>query len=243
VALLLALVLVADARAGLMTPPGLAPGDQFRIVFVTPFTTAGSTPATSSALATYDAVAQIAAQAAGLGTYAGSPVLWEAIVSTSAANSAISRLPADTVPLYLPDGTKVAPSGAALWNTTTTPLLHAINETPSGGLSSGMAWTGTDSTGVADAVPLGSAGGVSILGFVNQTSNAWVFGSAGLTSAAEPVYGFSNVLTVPQAAAAVPVPATLTLMLVGLGGLLGARLAQHRRAAASGPSACPPTHS
>ena len=52
-------------------------------------------------------------------------------------------------------------------------------------------------------------------------------------------YGFSSVLTVPQAAA-VPEPASLTLALVGLGGLVGTRLARRRRGTSSPPNECPP---
>jgi hypothetical protein len=41
---------------------------------------------------------------------------------------------------------------------------------------------------------------------------------------------------------ATPEPASLTLMLVGVGGLLGARLARRRPAPASRPAECPPPH-
>src|SRR5262245_60905872 len=52
VALGLSLVLAVGARADVITPPGLNPGDQFRIVFVTNTLT----PATSSIIGDYDAI-------------------------------------------------------------------------------------------------------------------------------------------------------------------------------------------
>ena len=46
----------------------------------------------------------------------------------------------------------------------------------------------------------------------------------------QPVYGYSDVLTV-TGVQAVPEPGTLTLALVGLGGLVATRLARRRREA------------
>src|SRR5712692_4417970 len=88
------------ARAGIITPAGLNPGDQFRVVFVTD----GTIDATSGLLSTYDALVSNEATAAGLTSYNGTPVTWKAIVSVSSTDDAISRLPADSVPIYLPDG-------------------------------------------------------------------------------------------------------------------------------------------
>ena len=127
VAALLALGLVANARADVMMPPGLLPGQQFRIVFVTTATT----QATSSSISTYDTVVKndVTATAPGLLTYNGSPVLYEAIGSTSTVN-AISRLPADNVPIYLPDGTEVAAGGSALWNTSRSAYAMGVGTMP-----------------------------------------------------------------------------------------------------------------
>ena len=225
--LVLALGIVADARADIMTPPGLQPGQQFRIVFVT----AATTSATSRSLSTYDAVVSGDAAAGGLATYNGSPVIWEAIGSTPTVN-AITRLPADGVPLFLPDGSLVAPTGAALWNTLSTPLIHPIIEHANGVMDSGhFAWTGTDPTGVGQFLNELGRGRVGTGGDTFADSS-WVdtgFSSSG--GVARPLYGFSSVLTVP-----VPEPGTLALALVGIGGLVGTHLDRRRRKAASRPT-------
>jgi hypothetical protein len=230
--LVLALGSVASARADIIPPAGLQPGQQFRIVFVTNTTT----QATFTDIAHYDMVVNGDATKAGLGTYAGSPVTWETIGSTPTVN-AITRLPADTVPIFLPDGTKVADSGAALWNTSLVPLLHAIDETAAGTAYDPLIWSGTYPSGTAIAgFEIGSPSGNTFFGDSGYSSSDWIdhsgyFNQGGSNN----LIGFSNVLTVPQATA-VPEPATLTLMVVGIGGLVGARLARRRRAAAPVPA-------
>ena len=223
----LALVLVvgfpAGARADLMTPSGLNPGDQFRIVFVY----GGTTPATSPNLATYDVLVSADAVASGIGTYNGVPVTYRVIGSTS-TQDAISRLPADTVPIYLPDGTEVAPSGAALWNTATTPLLHAIDKTATGGPGPVFVWTGTLETGFASTFPLGDPSLWTTQGAPSLTDSNWVNSGPEENLDFWGLYGFSTVLTVPQATV-VPEPGTITLALAGIGVLAAARLARRRR--------------
>lgn len=80
----------AEAGIVLATPSGLAPGDQFRFVFITD----GTTTATSSSIATYN---NFVNTQAGGATYAGSVVTWEAIGSTvseaQSITSARRRLP------------------------------------------------------------------------------------------------------------------------------------------------------
>ena len=105
--------LAGTARAAIITPVGLALGTPFRMAFVSSTVITG----TSSNVADYDAFVTLAAVAAGIDTYNGSPVTWEAIVSTPTV-SAISRLPASSPALYMPLGTGrlLAPSGTALWS-------------------------------------------------------------------------------------------------------------------------------
>jgi hypothetical protein len=230
---ILALCLVADARAGIIIPTGLSPGDQFRIVFVTTTTT----DATSSALSYYDSLVQGDAAAAGLGTFNGSTVTWEAIGSTATVN-AVSRLPTDNVPIYLADGTEVAAGGSMLWGTmpNNTYLLSPIDETATGSLvPSALVWTGTNSFGDVTNAPLGhpavTVGSTSLA--VSEASSAmtWVNFEAPEATLSLSLYGFSSVLTVPQLITPVPEPASLTLMLAGIGGLLGFRLTCRHRAA------------
>ncbi len=245
----------AIARADVITPAGLNPGDQFRIVFLSDT----STPATSANVATYDAIVAADAAAAGLGSYHGSPVTWQAIVSTPTVD-AISRLPADNVPIYLPHvpttpanaGSillmgppgQVSPSGADLWNvlgSSSNPLYnplggtilleHQIDMTASGvegqiDPNVFTVWTGSQGDGTA-GIPLGSGSSLTFKGSFINTSDDWITNFLGSPTVARQLYGFSNVLTVPFPAPAgppaVPEPGTLTLVLVGLGGLMGAR--------------------
>ena len=77
------------------------------------FITTTTTTATSTSLSTYDAIVTADALVGGLGTYNSNAVTWEAIGSTEAV-SAITRLPADGVPIFLPDGTEVAVVGTVI---------------------------------------------------------------------------------------------------------------------------------
>jgi hypothetical protein len=229
VALALLWGVAGQVKAGIMTPAGLNPGDHFRMVFVTKTTT---TP-TSPLIATYDSIVTLDAGLGGIGTYNGASVLWQTIGSTATVN-AVTRLPKDSVPIFLPDGKKVAASGTALWSTQRFShyLLHEINEhadtTPTAMFAE--AWTGTFVDGtVVPSHGLGST--MPAYGASYELSSAWVYTSTQTTRLAS-LYGFSEVLTVPQPqqAAAVPEPGTLTLMLLGIGGLFGARLTRLRAA-------------
>jgi hypothetical protein len=72
----------------MLTPAGLHPGDKFRVVFVS----SAERNALSSNIADYDQYITNLAVAAGLDTYFGFPVTWQAIGSTATV-SAIDRLP------------------------------------------------------------------------------------------------------------------------------------------------------
>ncbi len=234
---------VRPVRADVMTPPGLTPGQQFRIVFVTTTTT----QATSSSISTYDNIVATDAVSGGLGTYAGQPVMWEAIATTydpttnPTGVTAVSRLPTDGVPIYLPTGLEVATGGAALWNTTNHDLQNPIDETANGTTPIDLpTWTGTGPTGLTSPTgPLGSTG-MPATGFFEDKTTGWVDSSPADPIDPFPLYGFSSVLTVPAAAPpAVPEPGSLTLVLVGLGGLVGARRWRRWREASARPASSP----
>jgi hypothetical protein len=207
---------VRQAKADINTPAGLLPGDQFRIAF----TTLTPTTATSSSISFYDNIVQTDANAAGLGTYNGSPVTWMAIGSTATV-SAVSRLPMDNVPIYLPTGTEVAAGGAQLWSSGTTPLLSGIDEYPTGlGPVTQGIFTGTTSDGgIAPGNYLGV--GSSDTSYVedgrsDMTGTGWVALGVTFAVGSENLDGFSQVLTVPE----IPEPASLCLLGLGAATLL-----------------------
>src|SRR5580658_1648652 len=206
-------------------PASLAPGEQYRLVFVT----SGTSDATSADISTYNAF--VTAQADLDPTLAALGTTWTALASTSTVN-AIDNIPGDqSDPVYNLDGQEVAGS------TTTGPgglwsggLLSPINYDQDGGIEASFVWTGT---GVGGKVSLGGElgpnpndnpdgcfscaadGGASF-----DNTGAWTEYGDGSVSVdgyvgAEPLYGISGVLTVPGSVTT-PEPSTWLLLGTGL---------------------------
>ena len=211
-----ATIAAGTASAGqIATPTGLNPGDPFRFVFVTTTTT----PATSSALSTYDNI--VSSEATGY-TYGGNSPTWKAIVSnaTTDASDHIGVSLTSTIPLFRVDGSQV--SMGTLWDAGEP--LEEIDKTIDGRSTRfEFVWTGTSfqdgaayTTGFGERVwhvgPIDSARRTVVANSPerDQHFNAYFFDHSTLL----PLYGISSVLTVP---ATVPEPSTV--MLAGLGGL------------------------
>ncbi len=130
-------------------------------------------------------------------------VTWDAIGSTASA-SAINNVGQFAFPVYLADGTLVTTSttSTGLWSGS---LQKPIDEDLSGALQPHFAvFTGTKSSGVASADPLGNFSNITI-GNSSSTNAVWVQGVAAPNFLSERMYGISEVLTV------VPEPSTLLM--------------------------------
>ncbi len=208
------------ARAGvvLATPAGLAPGDQFRIVFVTN----ASTNATSTDIATYNAF--VNTDAAGA-TYDAAVVSWKVIGSTQTVDAA-TNIGAFAVPVYLSNGTLIALStttgAGGLWSGS---ILNPINTRLDGTAAvtpSNLVFTGTaaDGTAASDYGALGGdtpgSLGQATVGLITFGTNRWIHEDFYSTTDTYALYGISEVLTVP---AAVPEPGTVGLALLGAGAI------------------------
>lgn len=225
------------ARAALtVVPAGLDPGDQFRVAFVTSTMRNG----TSSIISDYDQFVTSRAMAAGIDTYFGTAITWQAIASTPAvginpAISAISRLPVTSPAIYRIDGVKVADSGTDLWDGTIDNPLNVTelgSSIPTGIGESTWVWTGTNSNGSGGGSFALGAGTTVIFGTANSTNLFWVNNDGTTWSNQYRIYGYSSVLTVPAGTSgSVPEPSSLLIM-AGLSilGLAGNRLRRRSRA-------------
>jgi hypothetical protein len=191
-------------------PPGLAPGDPYRLVFVT------SVPidATSSDIDYYNAF--VTAVANSDPTLAAMDLTWTAIVSTPTVN-AIDNIGEDDVPVYNLAGQLVASSDTAatggLWDTNVTPLANPIEFNEDGGLECCDAWTGTAPDG--EAVPqatLGDPSGDSAVGLVQSTGISWLDAGSDSQGDSVLIYAISDDPVKPPTA---PEPGTISLMLLG----------------------------
>ncbi|HEY1378790.1 MAG TPA: hypothetical protein VGF55_18465 [Gemmataceae bacterium] len=218
-ALVVGLWSASPGRADLMlVPAGLHPGDQFRIAFLS----SATRDARSADIADYDQFITNLAVVAGIDTYFGTPVTWQALASTPTVD-AVDRLPrvAGSPPLYRLDGGLVAPSAGTLW--VSGPGSFPITVTESGVDVGGevIVWTGTLQDGTAFE-PLGGGAFVTFGSARNISDSGWVSQNDAPRTEQHHLYGYSSVLTVPPAAFAAPTPGGLTLVLTGIGSLAGA---------------------
>ncbi|MFN9674557.1 MAG: PEP-CTERM sorting domain-containing protein [Microcystis sp.] len=231
----------AAQAALVVVPPGLTPGTQYRLVFVTEGTrdaqsyniadyntfvtnqARGGTPAIDTAL-------DLALNAAGFNP---NTITWNAIASTRSGNSFTGvnardntgTNPSSTgVPIYLIDGNRVANNNGDLWDGS---IMRSINVTQSGTTTptaGAVVWTGTNQSGVVapgstDTNGLGGTTGFAATGITNLTTANWIFNNttSRLSTNTRRLYGMSSVLKVPVLE--VPEPSSL-LGFITLGGLM-----------------------
>lgn len=218
-------VLDDTANGGInpVTGSAWAPGDQYRLIFVS----STFRDAASGDVADYNAHVQAAANAAGLGA-----VNWNAIASTNVTQGGTATVDArdntGTNPnaatgfgFFLMDGmTMVAESNADLWDGA---IASAVNRTelntayaaPDGEPFAPVGvWTGTDQFGVNRG--RAALGGTSAdLGLSNSTTSQWTRRSEVNPNTGQlGFYAVSDVLTV------VPEPTTAALTFFGLGAVV-----------------------
>ena len=229
-ALGLLLAAAAPAEAAVVTlPPGLAPGAQYRLAFVTSTTR----DATATDIAVYDAFVTTAASA--VPELVALNTTWRAIGSTTTVDARDHTATNPTtngagVPIFRLDGVKIADTNADLWDGSLDAVL-GIDERGQPATSTNRAvWTGTAPNGVKGVPisdgdgPLGTGGTFGPrLGLADTTSSAWIgAGATGGASSLRSLYGLSDPLVAP-----VPAPAALPLFASALAGL--AALGRRRR--------------
>jgi hypothetical protein len=196
-------------------PPGLNPGDTYRLVFVTSTTR----DAASANIADYNT--HVSAAAAAVTELNALGTTWTCIGSTNAVNAnanTLTRASDPSAPIYRLDGAPVATGNTDLWDGS---IANAIKINELGNAVDVYVWTGTIGQGTKwGGHPLGDAPGWVIhgdsLGTVSTLTDrdvyghGWVgnVGNAGSGSNPNPLYAISGILTVPGATA--PTAPTIT---------------------------------
>jgi hypothetical protein len=218
---------LAASAAPITVPPGLNPGDKYRLVFVT----STKRDATSKNIDDYNTFVNTAANSvselAALGT------TWKAIASTKNTPAAVNTS-TDLIynpgqqPIYRLDGALVANDYWEFWNG-----KHrvAIDRNESGSPADDpyhnfTVWTGTKPDGYQFSYEFNIAGPLgggstrfgdvkSVMGYYNSFhSQLWTIGVIEVTETAGRLYAMSGPITV------VPEPSSFVLAALGLLGLI-----------------------
>ncbi len=192
-----------------LPPPGLPPGAQYRVMFVTE---AQQNPHFGT-LDLLDALVATDATDTGLDQAVGGSQ-WKAVASTpgvDAGDHSGTAFPSTTynVPIYRPDGVKVVSFGVQLW--TSSLILAPPTITGSGAVNIWDVATGTGADGLGadvmcNPVPRRATWGDSSISGIcfDAGSRDFCAGQSLGNCLTAPVYGISDVLTVPAP------PATIT---------------------------------
>jgi hypothetical protein len=202
------------------TPPGLAAGSQFRIIYVTE----SDTMATSPKIDFYDTFVNNDAtqKSAGGYFYTGKKLTFSAIASTPTI-TAIAHIGVTNSPVFTLIGTKVAntdsTAAGGLWSGT---LLSPIGNENA---TNPFVWTGTTDDGGAGSFGVLGNGAeeMSTLGIIDAVSGGWVEIDDDFNDMEYGMYGISQVLTV------VPEPSSLWMITVGLGAAISYSSGRRRR--------------
>ena len=195
------------SNAGVI-PPGLLPGDVFRLVFATSTTR----DALSTNIGDYNNF--VTSAAATIPELAALGASWYAIGSTTSTDALTNiGVSGASVGIYRLDGTLIASGTAGLFSGT---IAAPINLDESGKPVSAYVWAGTAPNGhqATAGNVLGSA--TPRLGYSTRSNSAWI--SYTITpvvtaDTAHPFYAISSAITVPVA---VPEPGSIGMMALGV---------------------------
>lgn len=200
-------------------PPGLSPGDQYRLVFLT----SGVTPATDPNISFYNSLVEGDMSLANGANQGLVDLNWRAIAATfnqgnAQTNTSTSPVSDPSVPIYAINGVKVADSYLDFWDGS---LNAPINVRPNGTQLTAQVWTGMTFNGNS-FFPLGQAPGETT-GFGNSstTDSTWAFAGNLNNTNDFRLYGISDTIT------AVPEPLTMISSALALTG--GGAAAWRRR--------------
>lgn len=176
------LVAATGARAALITPAGLSPGDQYQLVFITSVTTA----ATSSDIADYEAFVQATAAAAGMGS-----VAWHVVGSTLTVDAASNAVV--SAPVYNLGGELVATGFADFWDGTHAAGID-FDENNAG--RNFNVWTGTLASGASGGAGVALGEATPLWGESTLISISWTQRGTNVNTVAYSLYALSEPLTV-----------------------------------------------
>lgn len=210
----------ASDAAIVTVPTDLAPGSQYRLVFVTSTTR----DATSTNISDYNTFVDNTAKATG-SLLNNVNTTWKAIGSTASVN-AIDNTNTPTsvtgIPIYLVDGTRIADNYADLWDgTIASGIIWTEKDTPLYDTGQGFVWSGTWYDGSNNGGFLGDNGVTKGFADGSVLGVAWIAESGGDPGDVWAMYGMSDVLTVPQPQQSVPEPTSILGFITFGGYLLG----------------------